>query len=76
MIRTSQRNFLDLRRLIGLLLTFDGLVIAVYGAVVHAHEPDVSINLDLWWGMLVLVIGVLFLLASLRPSRSLEDGEE
>ncbi|WP_026961230.1 hypothetical protein [Alicyclobacillus herbarius] len=72
MEKSSQTGFLDLRRLIGVLLTFDGLIITVYGLVAHPKLADVPLNLDLWWGLLVLIVGVLFLVASFRPPRPTE----
>ncbi|WP_067928988.1 MULTISPECIES: hypothetical protein [Alicyclobacillus] len=73
MAPSPHNRFLDLRRLIGVLLTFDGLIIAIYGAVKHPGNPDVPLNLDLWWGLLVLVVGLLFLFASLRPPKPPEE---
>ncbi|WEG11903.1 hypothetical protein PU629_17500 [Pullulanibacillus sp. KACC 23026] len=69
----SQKLF-DLRRLIGILLTLYGVVLAGYGLFNNPRTDSVKINIDLWWGLLVLVVGVIFLLVSLKEPR--EDARE
>lgn len=76
MVVEPTTNFFDLRRLIGILLTFYGLVLIIYGAVAAPTTSSVSMNLDLWWGVLTLVVGVLFLLLSLRKPRPPEKEED
>ncbi|WP_067621942.1 hypothetical protein [Alicyclobacillus acidiphilus] len=58
------------------LLTFYELLLTTYGAIPGNHAPSVSFNLDLWWGLLVLVAGILFILGSLRRPREPEDDED
>lgn len=72
----QEENMLDLRRLIGILLTFYGLLITIYGAIRNPHSTAVSINLDLWWGILVLIVGLIFLLISLRKQRLFKEDNE
>ena len=74
MEENQTQKFFDLRRLIGILLTIYGVVLAGYGLFFNPQTNSVTINIDLWWGLLVLVIGVIFLLVSLRAPR--EDDEE
>lgn len=66
----AANRLFDLRRLIGALFTFYGVLLAVASFFVgHARSGDVDINL--WLGLGMLVLGVLFLLwARLRPLRT------
>lgn len=70
-----QHNFLNLRRLIGVLLTFYGIVIGGYGAITGPQAKSTPINLDLWWGILILIVGIVFLLLSTRKEKW-DDEEE
>ncbi|GGE25747.1 hypothetical protein GCM10011391_00160 [Pullulanibacillus camelliae] len=72
----QERKFFDLRRLIGLLLTIYGILIGGYGLFVNPQSASVSFNIDLWWGILLLVIGIIFLLLSLRPENVRDDDSE
>ena len=71
----KEQKFFDLRRLIGLLLTFYGVLIGGYGLIFNPQTDSVSINIDLWWGLLLLVIGIIFLIVSLKEPTDNEDEE-
>ena len=60
----------DLRYPIGLLLTTYGAALAIQGAIVGARV--LGINVDLYWGLVMLAFGVLALyLARRGASRSI-----
>lgn len=74
MDENQTQKFFDLRRLIGILLTTYGVILTVYGLFFNPQTESVTINIDLLWGILILIIGVIFLLVSLRPP--VEEEEE
>jgi xanthine/uracil/vitamin C permease (AzgA family) len=63
-------NLFDLRRIIGALFTVLGLLLTILGLFASDEEIDraAGVNINLWAGLGMLVLGVLFLLwAQLRP---------
>lgn len=60
-------NF-DLRFPIGLLFTFYGLVLAIFGAASDSaiYARSLNININLWWGIVLLVFGLAMLILALR----------
>jgi hypothetical protein len=81
--RTAARLF-DIRRVIGWLFVFYGLLIGTAG--VFADDATMGkaqgVNINLWTGLAVLVVGLLFLLwvrlrplALPRPRADSTDGE-
>jgi hypothetical protein len=58
----------DLRFPIGLLFSFYGVVLAIYGVASDAKQYDRSlgINVNLWWGIVLLVFGLGMLVLALR----------
>lgn len=50
---------LDLRIPIGVLLAVIGVLVALYGLVERPLRD--GINVDLWWGLVLLVVGATFL---------------
>jgi hypothetical protein len=73
-------NLFDLRRLIGGLFLIYGAILTVLGVGASQKEIDkaAGINLNLWVGLSLLVVGALFLAwAFARPlSDQLEEDEE
>ena len=69
----SATGGLDLRLPIGALFTVLGVVVAGYGLAtrgdVARYAPSGSVNINLWWGLVMLLFGVAMLLAS-RASAS------
>jgi hypothetical protein len=59
-------HFLDLKLPIGCLLSAYGLLLGIYGLVTHKemYRKSLGFNLNLAWGVLMLVIGAGFLLAA------------
>lgn len=59
---------LDLRLPIGLMFSLFGVMLALYGLVAdHAiYERSLGINVNLWWGLVLLAFGLVMLTAALR----------
>lgn len=62
---------LDIRLPIGALFTLLGAILAIYGVVTDpAQFPrPVGWNVNLWWGLVLLAFGLVFLVAGLRRRR-------
>jgi uncharacterized membrane protein len=63
---------LDLRLPIGGLFSALGLVIGVYGIATNGsaiYETSLSININLWWGIVMLVVGLIMLAMGIRATR-------
>lgn len=64
---------LDLRLPIGALFTVLGVVVAGYGLATRGdavhYAPSGNVNINLWWGLAMLVFGVAMLLGSRRTRR-------
>ncbi|TCP24543.1 hypothetical protein EV207_12442 [Scopulibacillus darangshiensis] len=65
-MESKKRDYLDLRKIIGSLLTFYGVIIAGYGLFVKPDKAHLPFNINLWWGLVILIVGLAFLFASLR----------
>lgn len=76
---------LDLRIPMGLMFTFTGLILTVFGLATNGdaarYAQSLGINVNLWWGLVLLAFGLtMFLLgrrgqklASLPPEPVKED---
>jgi hypothetical protein len=67
----KKSHFLDLKIPLGGLLSFYGLILVLYGLFSgkKAYEKSLGINVNLFWGMLILVVGGILLLSALRKRR-------
>lgn len=56
-------HFLDLKIPLGCLLTFYGIVLTVYGIFSDKsmYSKSLGIDINIWWGLIMLVIGVFVL---------------
>jgi hypothetical protein len=65
---------LDVRIPIGGLFTLLGLLLAGYGLATAGdtarHATSMSVNLNLWWGLVMFVFGALLLWAAVRGRRN------
>jgi hypothetical protein len=59
-------NF-DLRLPIGLLFSICGAILAITGLVQHAYV--LGINVNLWWGLVLLIFGLFMLFLAVRAQR-------
>ncbi|MEP6495845.1 MAG: hypothetical protein ABJF01_24405 [bacterium] len=59
---------LDIRAPIGGLFSVLGLMLAGYGAFAGAPTPT-DINIDLWWGLVMLVFGISLLIFARRAMK-------
>jgi hypothetical protein len=70
----SGATALDLRWPIGGLFTALGLLLAGYGLLTAGSSADyaraVSVNINLWWGLVMLVFGLTLLLSVRRSDRN------
>ncbi len=63
---------LDLRWPIGGLFTITGALLVIYGLVSDPaiYQKSLGINVNLWWGLVLLVFGIVMLVFAYRESRS------
>ncbi len=60
---------MDLRLPIGILFTIYGVILAGYGLFTQGDEiykKSLGLNVNLWWGLALLVFGALMLVFALR----------
>jgi len=64
---------LDIRFPIGLMFSLIGAVMVVYGLMTGSnkelYERSLDININLWWGLVLLVFGVLMFLGAQRGAK-------
>ena len=69
---------LDIRIPIGLLFIVLGVILGAFGLVsdkaIYARSLDINVNL--WWGLVMLVFGVLMFFAGQRGTSSVRTTEE
>lgn len=63
---------LDIRLPIGLMFSFIGVLMAIYGLVTPAemYQRSLDINVNLWWGLVQIVFGAWMLVSALRGAKS------
>lgn len=61
---------LDIRWPIGLMFTLIGALLTGYGAVKGASPVSLDININLIWGIVLLVFGVLMLAGAVRGGKN------
>ena len=63
---------LDIRLPIGIIFSIYGVVLLLYGMVADPsifQEKSLGVNIDLWWGLAMLVFGALMAALARRASR-------
>ncbi len=63
---------LDIRWPIGIIFSIYGVILLVYGAMADFaifNEKSLGVNIDLWWGLAMLVFGLLMTAFAFRASR-------
>ena len=63
---------LDVRWPIGGMFSLIGLLLTVYGMVSNPalYERSLGINVNLWWGLALLLFGLVMLLLAYRAQRA------
>jgi len=63
---------LDIRFPIGLMFLIIGLIITVFGAVSdrQIYNRSLGINVNLWWGIVLLAFGAIMFLSGLLAAHS------
>jgi len=67
---------LDIRWPIGIIFTIYGIVLAAYGEMADTTmfaEKSLGVNIDLWWGLAMLVFGLFMVALAFRASRRSES---
>ena len=69
---------LDVRFPIGGMFTIVGALLVIYGLVSPAelYQRSLGINVNLWWGLVLLVFGALMLFFAFRAYRRIKDGSQ
>jgi uncharacterized membrane protein YeiB len=62
---------LDIRLPIGIIFIIYGAVLIIYGLVADAtiFVNSLGVNIDIWWGMAMLVFGLFMGILAFRASR-------
>jgi len=62
---------LDIRWPIGIIFTIYGVLLIIYGMVADPaiFVSSMELNIDLWWGLAMLVFGLLMGMLAFRASR-------
>ena len=61
---------LDIRWPIGLMFSLIGILLAVFGLARPADSMSLTYNINLIWGIVLLVFGVLMLLGALKGGKN------
>jgi hypothetical protein len=61
---------LDIRWPIGLMFTLIGVLLAIFGAVKGSDSMSLGININLVWGIVLLVFGVFMLVGAVRGGKN------
>ena len=61
---------LDIRWPIGLMFTLIGVLLSIYGAIKGASPVSLGININLIWGIVLLIFGVLMLAGAVRGGKN------
>jgi uncharacterized membrane protein HdeD (DUF308 family) len=65
---------LDIRTPAGLLFSLIGAILAVYGLISGPiYEKSLGINVNLWWGLVLVVFGVAMLRLAWRAGKRKRD---
>ncbi|HEX8916197.1 MAG TPA: hypothetical protein VF796_27860 [Humisphaera sp.] len=68
---------MDIRTPIGAMFATLGIVLAPFGLLTFGqgatYERSLGININLWWGLVMLAFGSLMLLAARRSARRVAD---
>ncbi len=60
---------LDIRWPIGLMFTLIGILLTIEGAITGPTDKSLGININLIWGIVLLIFGVLMLLGAISGGK-------
>ena len=67
---------LDLRIPMGLMFTITGVILTVFGFVtrnnVELYAKSLGVNANLWWGLVLLIFGLMMFLTGKRSQKRME----
>ncbi len=66
---------LDIRWPIGMMFTLIGVLLIIEGAATGPSDKALGTNIDLIWGIALLIFGVLMLLGTLRGGKKGAGGK-
>ena len=61
---------LDIRWPIGLMFTLIGVLLTIFGATNSADSMSLGKNINLIWGIVLLVFGILMLLGAIKGGKN------
>lgn len=61
---------LDIRWPIGLMFTLIGVLLTAFGAMKKSDSMSLDININLIWGVVLLVFGILMLLGAMKGKKN------
>ena len=61
---------LDIRWPIGLMFTLIGALLSIYGVADRSGSLSLGININLIWGIVLLVFGVLMLIGAIKGRKN------
>ncbi|HEU5396463.1 MAG TPA: hypothetical protein VFV81_04795 [Verrucomicrobiae bacterium] len=67
---------LDIRWPIGLMFTLIGVLLTGYGAATGSTSVRLGLNINLIWGVVLLVFGVLMLLGAILGNKAKPDDKK
>jgi hypothetical protein len=65
---------LDIRWPIGIMFSLISLLLIIEGALNGPSDKSLGLNIDLWWGIILLVFGLFMLLGAWRGKKNLPNG--
>ncbi|MGD0077447.1 MAG: hypothetical protein ABSB91_02340 [Sedimentisphaerales bacterium] len=73
----SSGTGLDVRLPIGIMFTLFGAIIAIYGMVSDPaiYQRSLDININLWWGLVMVVFGGVLLIMARRSAQAKKKTE-
>jgi|HigsolmetaAR206D_1030411.scaffolds.fasta_scaffold00001_188 cyanate permease len=73
-MKPKKQTYFDLRKVIGAVFTIYGLIISGYGLFAAPAKTHIHSNLNLWWGLVLLIFGLAFLALSFwKPAIIVEE---
>ena len=69
---------LDIRMPIGLMFCILGVMLTGFGLVSDKaiYQRSLGININLWWGIVLLIFGIVMLLMGRRASRRIQSSSD